>query len=147
QLEAIMAAHGSGAVARSREGSGVLSVDIGGGTTKLAVCRAGQVAAVAVINVGGRLVAEDRGRITRLEEAGALVGDEVGLRLAVGQRIDDTRKAARAERMTACLFELIDRRPFSSLTRRLMPPAPLDDDGPSDARMRPGGVTGYSYER
>ncbi|OLC36069.1 MAG: hypothetical protein AUH81_08730 [Candidatus Rokubacteria bacterium 13_1_40CM_4_69_5] len=45
QLEAIMAAHGSGAVARSRGGSAVLSVDIGGGTTKLAVCRDGEVAA------------------------------------------------------------------------------------------------------
>src|SRR5436190_691283 len=143
QLEAIMAAHGSGAVARSREGSGVLSVDIGGGTTKLAVCRDGQVAAVAVINVGGRLVAEDRGRITRLEEAGALVGDEVGLRLAVGQRIDDTRKAALAEKMAACLFELIDRRPLSSLTRRLMHTPPLDDDGPIDVLMFSGGVSEY----
>ena len=147
QLEAMMAAHGSGAVARSREGSGVLSVDIGGGTTKLAVCRDGQVAAVAVINVGGRLVAEDRGRITRLEEAGALVGDEVGLRLAVGQRIDDTRKAALAEKMAACLFELIDRRPFSSLTRRLMHTPPLDDDGPIDVLMFSGGVSEYIYER
>src|SRR5216117_395426 len=147
QLEAMMAAHGSGAVARSREGSGVFCVDIGGGTTKLAVCRDGQVAAVAVINVGGRLVAEDRGRITRLEEAGALVGDEVGLRLAVGQRIDDTRKAALAERMTACLFELIDRRPFSSLTRRLMHTPPLDDDGPIDVLMFSGGVSEYIYER
>src|SRR5439155_341363 len=135
------------AVERSREGSGVLSVDIGGGTTKLAVCRDGQVAAVAVINVGGRLVAEDRGRITRLEEAGALVGDEVGLRLAVGQRIDDTRKAALAEKMAACLFELIDRRPLSSLTRRLMHTPPLDDDGPIDVLMFSGGVSEYIYER
>src|SRR5206468_10730851 len=112
-----------------------------------AVRREAEVSALAVIIVGGRLVADDRGRSTGLEEAGALVGDAVGLRLAVGQRIDDTRKAALAERMTACLVELIDRRPFSSLTRRLMHTPPLDDDGPIDVLMFPGGVSEHIYER
>src|SRR2546421_1964974 len=50
QLEAIMAAHGSGAVARSRERGVVLSVDIGGGATQLAVCRHRQGAAVAAVH-------------------------------------------------------------------------------------------------
>src|SRR2546425_735456 len=147
QLEAIMAAHGSGAVARSRGGSAVLSVDIGGGTTKLAVCRDGEVAAVAVVNVGGRLVADDGGRITRLEEAGALVGDAVGLRLAVGQRIDEGAKASLAEKMAACLFEVIDRHPLSPLTRRLMYTAPLADCGLIDIVMFSGGVSEYIYDR
>jgi ethanolamine utilization protein EutA len=42
-LEAVMAAYGSGAAARSiRDKSTVMNVDIGGGTTKIAVCgRAG----------------------------------------------------------------------------------------------------------
>src|SRR3982074_954723 len=43
-LEATMAAHGSGAVAHSEWADRtVLNVDIGGGTTKLAVCQAGLV--------------------------------------------------------------------------------------------------------
>ena len=147
QLEAIMAAQGSGAVARSRGGNAVLSVDIGGGTTKLAVCRDGEVAAVAVVNVGGRLVADDGGRITRLEEAGALVGDAVGLRLAVGQRIDEGAKASLAEKMAACLFEVIDRHPLSPLTRRLMYTAPLADCGLIDIVMFSGGVSEYIYDR
>src|SRR5947199_486618 len=66
QRETTTAPHGSGAVARSRGGSGVLSVDIGGGTTKLAVCGDGQVAAVAVLNAGGRLGAVGRGSHTQL---------------------------------------------------------------------------------
>src|SRR5919199_569700 len=40
-LEATMAAQGSGAVARS-ESKGVMNVDIGGGTTKVVICRHGR---------------------------------------------------------------------------------------------------------
>lgn len=147
QLEGIMAAHGSGAVARSRGGPSVLSVDIGGGTTKLAVCRDGEVTAVAVVNVGGRLVADDGGRITRLEDAGALIADAVGLRLALGERIDEAAKARLAEQMAACLFEVIDGRALSPLTRRLMHTAPLADGGPIEAIMFSGGVSEYFYDR
>jgi ethanolamine utilization protein EutA len=147
QLEAIMAAHGSGAVARSRGGGAVLNIDIGGGTTKLAICRDGEVAAVAVINIGGRLVADDGGRVIRLEEAGAAVGDAVGVRLELGQRIDEAAKTALAQRMATCLFEVIDRRPLSALARRLMHTPPLGDDGPVDVLMFSGGVSEYIYDR
>lgn len=146
-LEAIMAAHGSGAVARSRGGSAVLSIDIGGGTTKLALCRDGEVAAIAVINIGGRLLADEGGCVTRVEAAGALVGDAVGRRVALGQRIDEDAKAALADRMAACLFEVIDGRPLSPLTRRLMHTPPLADGGPVDAVMFSGGVSEYIYDR
>jgi ethanolamine utilization protein EutA len=57
RLEAILAAHGSGAVARSRErGTAVLNIDVGGGTTKLALCVAGEVRAASAIAVGARSV-------------------------------------------------------------------------------------------
>lgn len=55
RLEAILAAHGSGAVARSaRDGSVVLNVDVGGGTTKLALVERGAVVATSAIRVGAR---------------------------------------------------------------------------------------------
>jgi len=57
RLEAILAAHGSGAVARSRErGTTVLNIDVGGGTTKLALCVAGEVRDASAIAVGARHV-------------------------------------------------------------------------------------------
>lgn len=71
-LEAVMAAHGSGAVAASGEGRTILNIDIGGGTAKLAVCRNGEVCEVTAIEAGARLVVTDaRDRIVRLEEFGA----------------------------------------------------------------------------
>src|SRR4030088_1706306 len=69
-LEATMAAHGSGAVAMSAQRGAVLNVDIGGGTTKVVVCRDGRTSELMAIDVGARLVAFDaEGVITRVEPA------------------------------------------------------------------------------
>lgn len=55
-LEAILAAHGSGAVAGSRNHSDrSLHVDVGGGTTKLAIVEKGGVTATAALGVGARI--------------------------------------------------------------------------------------------
>src|SRR3954467_7548416 len=56
-LETVMAAHGSGAVARSiRERVRVMNVDIGGGTSKIAICADGRVADLTALDVGARLI-------------------------------------------------------------------------------------------
>jgi len=70
-LETIMAAHGSGAVARSRrDRATIMNVDIGGGTSKIAVCADGKVIAQTVLDVGARLISFDVfGRIERVEAA------------------------------------------------------------------------------
>jgi ethanolamine utilization protein EutA len=60
QLECILAAHGSGAVAMSRERDcAILNVDIGGGTTKLALVSRGEVLSVCAFEVGARVTAFD----------------------------------------------------------------------------------------
>src|SRR6266853_1887000 len=97
-LETVMAAYGSGAVARSiRDGAAVMNVDVGGGTSKIAVCYDGAVAAITAIDVGARLVCTDTaGRITRLEEAGRRFGEALGLNLEIGHRLapDDAGRLA-----------------------------------------------------
>src|SRR5713226_4840850 len=71
-LETVMAAYGSGAVARSaRERAVVMNADVGGGTSKIAVCANGKVVALTAVDAGARLVCLDAaGRIVRIEEAG-----------------------------------------------------------------------------
>ena len=85
-LETVMAAYGSGAVARSiRDECTVMNVDVGGGTSKIAVCADGKVIDVAAVDVGARLVClEPKGRIVRVEEAGRRYGLELGLDLEPG---------------------------------------------------------------
>ncbi len=79
-LETTMAAHGSGAVRRSLSGATVMNVDIGGGTSKIAVCVQGRVVAQTALDVGARLVAFDsEGRLVRLEDAGRRFAAGLGL--------------------------------------------------------------------
>src|SRR6188508_3484844 len=80
-LETVMAAYGSGAVARSiRDECTVMNVDVGGGTSKIAVCADGKVVDIAAVEVGARLIclAPD-GKILRVEDAGRRYGAELGI--------------------------------------------------------------------
>ena len=58
-LESVLAAKGAGAVEASEKGP-VLHFDIGGGTSNLALCIDGKVAATGCLNVGGRLLKFDK---------------------------------------------------------------------------------------
>ncbi len=80
-LETVMAANGSGAVAASASGRTILNIDVGGGTTKLAVCRDNEVLNTTAVEAGARLVVTDEdGRISRLEDFGSrMLGGGIGL--------------------------------------------------------------------
>ena len=55
-LETVMAAYGSGAVARSiRDECTVMNIDVGGGTSKIAVCVNGKVVTLTAADIGARL--------------------------------------------------------------------------------------------
>jgi ethanolamine utilization protein EutA len=81
KLECLLAAHGSGAVALSRaRGICLLHVDIGGGTTKLALIDRGAVLGVAAFAVGGRLLAADQeGRWTRVDDSAQAILNSLGI--------------------------------------------------------------------
>ncbi len=106
-LETVMAAYGSGAAARSiRNGAPVMNVDVGGGTSKIAVCENGKVIDVTAADVGARLVVLDAdSRIVRLEEAGRRFGADLGLKLDIGSVLSEEQARALAARMAEKLFE------------------------------------------
>ena len=59
-LETTLAAFGSGAAARSiRDKSRVMNIDIGGGTSKIAVCENGEIVDMTAVDVGARIVSFD----------------------------------------------------------------------------------------
>ena len=87
-MEAMLAAYGSGAVMASHEaGERVLNIDIGGGTTKLALIDRGRVLATAALHVGGRLIAVEGDTVTRIEPGGRMHAAAVGLDLDLGSRV------------------------------------------------------------
>jgi ethanolamine utilization protein EutA len=148
-LEAVMAAHGSGAAALSRNPDRlVMNVDVGGGTSKLALVRHGEVLETSSINVGGRLVAldEDR-RVTRIEPAARMVAEAVGAELHLDEKLseDDARKIA--DKLADCLMEAVRREPLSPLAEQLMVTPSLVSSEPAEALTFSGGVSEYLYER
>jgi len=63
-LESVLAAKGAGAVAFSEKtGKTVLHMDIGGGTSNLALIREGKILRTGCLNVGGRLITFDENRV------------------------------------------------------------------------------------
>jgi ethanolamine utilization protein EutA len=87
-MEAMLAAYGSGAVLASHEArERILNIDIGGGTTKLALVDRGRVLATAALHVGGRLIAVDGDTVTRIEPGGRMHAAAVGLDLDLGSRV------------------------------------------------------------
>ena len=106
-LETVMAAYGSGAAARSiRDQATMMNVDVGGGTSKIAICADGKVVDLTAIDVGARLVCLDANwRIARVEEAGRRFGAELGIDLTLGATLQPQAARALAGCMADRLFE------------------------------------------
>jgi ethanolamine utilization protein EutA len=107
RLEAVLAAHGSGAVALSRTAaSRILNIDIGGGTTKLALVVSGVVVATAALHAGARLVAFDRAdRVERLDPAGARLAAACGYSWAPGVRVEPEQVRTVAGHLASAIIE------------------------------------------
>jgi ethanolamine utilization protein EutA len=146
-LETVMAAYGSGAVARSiRDRATVMNVDVGGGTSKIAVCRDGAVIAITAVDVGARLVCTDAaGRITRLEEAGRRFGEDIGVKLDIGSPLAPQDAKRLASRMAERLFEAMQGSAPKLGATGLLRLDPLGYSGNIDAVTFSGGVSEYVY--
>lgn len=148
-LEAVMAAHGSGAVAASRAAEGVrLHVDVGGGTSKLALVADGEVLGTAAVAVGGRLVAMDGRTVVRAEGPALQIAEAAGIPLALGDRLSeaDEERLVRAfvDVLVGCVADGAVPAPFPA---GLL----LVDDRPAELRPATvsfsGGVGEYVYGR
>jgi ethanolamine utilization protein EutA (predicted chaperonin) len=148
-LEATLAAFGSGACARSvRESARVMNVDVGGGTSKIAVCEAGEIADLTAVDVGARIVSFDsEGRVARIEEAGRRFAAEVGLPLEMGGKPDANLLHTMVERMADRLFEIISKPALGADTAALLRLEPLRNVRKPDVVSFSGGVSEYIYGR
>ena len=96
-MESMLAAYGSGAArVSSDENKRILNIDIGGGTTKLALVEKGKVIATAAVHIGGRLQVVENGRIVRLDPAGKHHAKRAGFSWERGDAVDlaDMQKVA-----------------------------------------------------
>ncbi|MDB5594783.1 MAG: reactivating factor for ethanolamine ammonia lyase [Hyphomicrobiales bacterium] len=148
-LETTLAAFGSGAAARSvREKNRVMNIDIGGGTSKIAVCDDGEVSEMTAVDVGARILSFDaEGRVTRIEEAARRFASEVGLTLAMGDVPDAAKLDAMIECMADRLMEAVQSASLSAETASLLRLSPLLNARAPDVVTFSGGVSEYIYNR
>ena len=148
-LEALMAAHGSGALERTAtDPRTIANVDIGGGTTKIALCSGGHPLGLAAIDVGARLVVrDDGGRIVRLEPAGRQAGLAVNLDLGEGKSISDEDMRAMATYLADRLVTILRMSTLGPEEEALLRTPALTADRPPDAVVFSGGVSEFIYGR
>src|SRR6266550_5187457 len=148
-MESMLAAFGSGAARVSRDsGKRILNVDIGGGTTKLALVERGKVIATAALHVGGRLLVIDEGmRIVRLDPAGRQLAAQAGFHWSRGDVADAAARERVAEWMADAVLASVSERPFPAEVRNLFLTEPLPGLDGVDGVMFSGGVAEYVYQR
>jgi ethanolamine utilization protein EutA len=142
-MEAMLAAYGSGAVLASHEADArILNIDIGGGTTKLALIDHGRVLATAALHVGGRLIAVDGDTVTRIESGGRMHAAAVGLDLDLGDRIGPADLDEIASEMADLVIAAVRGEPAAD---PLFLTEPIEVLGTLDGVIFSGGVGEYVY--
>ena len=147
RLEARLAAHGSGAVALSKDrGICLLHIDIGGGTTKLALIDRGTIVGLAAFAVGGRLIAVDaRGDWTRVDHSARLVADDLSVNVSPQTLADESVRRRMAQRLAAAAAAIIFDAPLDPLARSLTLTEPLPRKIAPAALTFSGGVAEYIF--
>lgn len=147
-LESIFAGKGSGAAACSRERlATVVNIDVGGGTSNIAVFENGHTVETACLNVGGHLLEfdPDSGRITYLAEPALTVLRAVGLNLRAGEPVELQQLELMASVMARAVVEVVSGEELSPLAQELLVTRPLRS-GYKDAVITfSGGVADCIY--
>jgi ethanolamine utilization protein EutA len=126
----------------------VLNIDIGGGTSKFAVCNNGKVQEVSAIDVGARLLAFDKdGAVVRIEEAGRKHAEWAGFAVELGQKIPQNDLKKMVAGMIDKLFAMLKPEAVDAEIKGLLRLPPLTYRGEIDCVMFSGGVSEFIYNR
>ena len=126
----------------------VLNIDIGGGTTKLALVEKGHVTATAAVHIGGRLqVVDEAGKISRLDPAGKYHARQAGFSWSKGDPVTSAELDKVAGVMADTLVAALTERPMPHAAEHLYLTDPILDFGQIDGMMFSGGVGEYVYGR
>ncbi|MFC4357229.1 ethanolamine ammonia-lyase reactivating factor EutA [Halobium salinum] len=112
-LEAVLAGRGSGAAAyANRENATVANIDVGGGTTNIAIFDGDAVRETRCCRIGGRLVEVDDGTVQGVAETLRPLLDHLDMTLAVGDDLTAEKLDRLGESMADCLADLLTGPPY-----------------------------------
>jgi ethanolamine utilization protein EutA (predicted chaperonin) len=149
RLESMLAAHGSGAVRLSKERREcLLHIDVGGGTTKLALIDGGEIVGVNAFAVGGRLIATDSfGVWTRVDDSAHLVAADLGLATDPTSLASVPVRRRIARRLASIAVDCILGAPLDRLGSSLQLTNPLPRTAVPTILSFSGGVSEYLFGR
>jgi ethanolamine utilization protein EutA len=148
-FESLIAAMGSGATNRSKDyNKTILSCDIGGGTSNIAISKNGEIISTSCISVGSILLGVNaEGKIWRIDEPARKVMAHIGLNYRIGDQIPREDIARIATKFAEVLIEVITGPASSSLAKQLMVTNDLDFPDRIDEYSFSGGVAELIYGR
>ena len=146
-FESLITAMGSGAVARSKDyNKTILSCDIGGGTSNIAISKNGEILSTSCISIGGRLLAvNSEGSIGRIDEPAIKVMKQLGLNYKIGDQASKEDIDKIATRFAEVLIEVITGPATSFLAKQLMMTDDLIFPDKIDEYSFSGGVAELMY--
>ncbi|MFW9967592.1 MAG: ethanolamine ammonia-lyase reactivating factor EutA [Candidatus Thorarchaeota archaeon] len=145
--ESILGAMGSGIVDLSRKtGRIIMNVDIGGGTSNLAIASNGNVLSTACINVGGRLLGIDKDfTIWRIDEPTNFLMQELGMSYQLGDIIPEDDAKLISREYAKALLEVMRGPAKSCIAKGLMMTNDLDFSISVDDFSFSGGIAEIYY--
>ena len=148
-FESLLGAMGSGIVDLSRKKQNtILNIDVGGGTSNLAISSKGIVHSTSCINIGGRLLGIDEDlKIWRIDEPSEIVMEDLNMNYRIGDIIseDDVRTIARE--YAKALFEVMRGPATSKIAKTLMMTEDLDFSIQIDEISFSGGIAEIIYDK
>ena len=148
-LEAIIAGRGAGADKWSKQKScTTINLDIGGGTTNIAVFQEGQVIDTACLDIGGRLIRfkEYSTRIAYVAPKLRLLGEDLGIHLQEGKELSFEDAEKITWRMSGIIEEVLGMRPATPLLSVMLTGKDLKRNYSMDGIFFSGGVADFVYE-
>ncbi len=107
-LESVIAGKGSGAQAYSEENAmTVVNIDVGGGTSNIAIFRNGELAERGCFDIGGRLIRFEDNRVCYISKRLKHIIEETGADLKLGDLFDIHKIKKITDRMAQILGESI----------------------------------------
>lgn len=127
-LESVIAAKGSGAFQYSVDHScSVINLDIGGGTTNIAVFDCGRAVAKGCLDIGGRLIRLSADfTVSYISPSAKIIADSLGLELRIGQKTTERSLRAITDRMADLLAQAVGLQSREPLFDRIRTPNSTD---------------------
>ncbi len=147
-LESVIAAKGAGIHQYSEEHAcTAANLDIGGGTSNLAVFSRGELAGKGCWDIGGRLIRMESGRITYISESVHKILDRLGLELRTGDRAEEELLRSVTDVMASVLAQALGLEQAGPLYRELYTPGAsrYEPERPITSISFSGGVAQYIY--